>query len=135
MPFEVRLVLEGPQLQMSTIRQILRVTGKQRALSWTGGEESNVYIKKWEPQQRNVSPLHLSDVAEIKPEGEVQGRHKERIQKRRTSRDVYIVGFHCECDAQTFVRHWHRRPMEPIGFSHSFENGDSAPIVNAEILW
>ncbi|KAM3413521.1 hypothetical protein BST61_g11511 [Cercospora zeina] len=53
MPFEVRLTMEGPQLYASRLRHIFIVTGKLRNLSWSGGENLELSITKWEPK---ISP-------------------------------------------------------------------------------
>lgn len=53
---------------------------------------------------------------------------------RRTPVPRYICGFATEAEAQTFVRYWHRRTMEPYA-DFDYENGDIPPVVIAEILW
>lgn len=58
MPFEARLVLDGPQLQTSAIRWILHASGKDRALSWSGGAEKTPRITEWAPRDA-PSPMNL----------------------------------------------------------------------------
>ncbi|EME41853.1 hypothetical protein DOTSEDRAFT_74045 [Dothistroma septosporum NZE10] len=153
MPFEARLTLEGPQLQASAIRHIIMESAKARSLSWSGDENVNVKVTKWEPQHR-VSALDNSEYAErfgdddvnLTPQAneatkdgatllaEAAGANESR--KRRMPNPVYIVGFHTEGAALSFVSHWHRRPMESKGEGfYGDSEGDSAPIAIVELLW
>lgn len=146
MPFEVRLALEGPQLSMTSIRQTLAASGAERALPWSGSQDNKLNIHKWEPQQ-SVSPQDRSYYArsnmdtvpleDSTPVDDAPGQAESSgsAQRRRIPRNVYLVGFNHEADAQTFVQYWHRRPMLPSRLNQSFEDGESAPIVNAELLW
>lgn len=148
MPFEVRLTLEGPQIAMARIRYIIYESGRERALSWSGGEEMNVKISKWEPFHDVSAPQARSGQVgtsirgwEEDDEQERASRHaaragngEEGLQRRRTEAPVYVLGFHTEHAARSFVAHWHRRPLES-GKGGEDEEGDLPPVVNAELLW
>jgi len=147
MPYEVRLTLEGPQLPVSRIRYIVYESGRDRALGWSGGDEANIKISKYEP----VLPMRSGG-----PNASVSDRRSEDVQiqldmnrsqipfpdsedgkaaqKYRTPNFVYIVGFHTEHAAQSFVRYWHRKPMN-WGSKTVDSAGDLPPIANAELLW
>lgn len=162
MPYEVRLTLEGPQLQLSSIRHILLATAKERSLAWSGGDEMIPKINKWEPKA-NVSPMdHVSEGArriaranqrteeeqmerdleqqqkkqENEGEGMEIGRNGQKQMLRRTPGLVYIVGFYTEMAAQQFVTYWHRRPMmwKGEGAEKEWED-DLPPVTNVELLW
>lgn len=50
MPFEVRLTLEGPQLQLPFIRHVLRTSARDRGLGWsTGADDELPRLSQWEP--------------------------------------------------------------------------------------
>ncbi|KAK5734408.1 hypothetical protein LTR17_008906 [Elasticomyces elasticus] len=160
MPFEVRLTMEGPQIQGSAIRHTLLTTAKERALGWSGGEEMAPKITKWEPQN-NVSPMdnmkslasrsiaaaNERDAATSPEELEELEKEKERkgavdvgtAQKqemqRRTPGVVYIVSFYTEMAARQFVAYWHRREMivDREKEREDFED-DLPPIACAEML-
>ena len=152
MPYEVRLTLEGPQVSMARVRYVIFESSRDRALGWSGGEEANVKITKYEPKRspfsangnedtkagQTASPanrteqLQLSwDMAKSQVTMDVPS---EGDQRRRVAKPVYIVGFHTEHAAQSFVRYWHRRPMD-WGDKKTDQEGDLAPIANAELLW
>ncbi|KAM0719667.1 hypothetical protein Q7P37_003798 [Cladosporium fusiforme] len=148
MPYEVRLTLEGPQLPMSRIRSVVFDSSRRRALEWSGGDEVNIHITKYEPriEQRvsedseTASRLGRTEQTQLQLDmnrSQVSTGHsvdREDAQKRRTVNSVYIAGFHTEHAAQSFVRHWHRRPVS-IGGRAADEEGDLPPIANAELLW
>lgn len=149
MPYEVRLTLEGPQIAMNRIRYIIYESGRERALSWSGGEEMNVQISRWEahhdlsaPQARSGQiETAIGNLDEQDEEQEKMDRHamkagngEEGLQRRRTEIPVYVLGFHTEHAARSFVAHWHRRPLE-LGKGGEDEEGDLPPVVNAELLW
>ena len=48
--------------------------------------------------------------------------------------EAFIVGFATERAMQSFVHHWHRRPMETQGFEQDTKS-DLPPIINVEQLW
>ena len=167
MPYEVRLTLEGPQLHQSNIRHILYVSGRDRALTWSGGEDGVPLITKWEPLNPSEAPSGSSKKADAVRWGQLQTRpaaertqmEKDVIrlyrkdareedggteeakamaqeQQRRTLPLVYILGFHTETAMQSFVRFWHRRPMEWEGVDRpGDEEGDLPPIASVERLW
>jgi hypothetical protein len=150
MPFEVRLTLEGHQLPITRIRYIIYESGRDRALGWSGGEEANIKITKYEPRRPEPSASGNEEVAggasnrteqaqlsfdmtksQI-PSGE--SYYNDTLQKKRGANAVYILGFHTEHAAQSFIRYWHRRPMD-WGSKKVEVEGDLAPIANAELLW
>ena len=151
MPFEVRLTLEGPQLPMSRIRYVIYESGRDRALGWSGGDEANIKITRYEPR-RPESPTSGNEEgvsAAWSPAEQSQlsfDMSKSRIspsdsdasaksqQKRRVANPVYILGFHTEHAAQSFIRYWHRKPMD-WGSKKADPEDDLAPIANAELLW
>lgn len=171
MPYEARLTFEGPQLHPSRIRHILLLSGKDRGLSWSGGEDATPRVTKWEPRfQTAPSPMneksgaqkwasavervdegkaerdafkssskvHLSRDGDTDHEASLDVKAEQEQQKRRTSTLVYIVGFHTESAMQSFVRFWHRRPMEWKGADNgraSDEEDDLPPIAKVEVLW
>jgi hypothetical protein len=49
-------------------------------------------------------------------------------------RDAFIIGFATERAMQSFVQHWHRRPMQMEKFEHDTKS-DVPPIINVEALW
>lgn len=133
-PFEARLTLEGPQLSQSSIHQVLHLSGKDRALSWSGGHDTvDVRLTKWEPREPDaaISPGDLATPAAQRtedaqlsrdfansrgiditaPADEDTGLYKHT--PRSGFNDVYIVGFDTKEALQTFVAFWHRRPMDP----------------------
>lgn len=147
MPYEVRLTMEGPQIGPSMVRHILMESGRQRGLSWNGGEGLGMKITRWTPQLM-PSPIQNDERAwaalEKRTEKEQMDMDVARARqssqdpayaelKRRTPPEVYILGFHTERAAQSFVAHWHKRPLEmdPI----SFPDWDASPIANVSMLW
>lgn len=147
MPYEVRLTLEGPQLPTSRIRYIVYESGRERALGWSGGEESNIKISKYEP----VPPLWSAGTRGPAPGGRTEqsqlsidmnrsqvtfsdSHDLEGAKKYKKANSVYILGFHTEHAAQSFVRYWHRKPMD-WGKKSVDMDGDLPPIANAELLW
>lgn len=163
-PVEVMLRLEGPQLAISHIRSALSKTARDRGMPWTGKDNSEMKISKWEIRGTNISPMSNREFKVLKerrseateksatsPPGEQEYEDKyedtyeddqedgdedgdvEVHRKRRQPAPGYIIGFDTESEAQTFVAYWHRRAMGLADFY--YENGDVAPLVNAEILW
>ncbi|GAB7349884.1 hypothetical protein MBLNU459_g0577t1 [Dothideomycetes sp. NU459] len=133
-PVEVVLRLEGPQLAVPHIRSAIYNAAKSRGLPWTG-EQKALDVFKWEPHGRRVSPMgrqRLEEHAETF-EKDAEGKDKEPQRAMREALPCYTLGFNNESDAQTFVRYWHRRPMHLEDFV--FEDSDTPPVVNAEILW
>ena len=138
-PYELRLTLEGPQLQLSKIRHILYESGRDRALSWSGSESSNVpTITRWDPSaflsqsselpkdttkesiarvdRRSEDEQLRRDVAKLQAryggsEG-AEGNGGTKGTKRRLPGGVYILGFQTESAAQSFRAFWHGRAME-----------------------
>jgi len=150
MPYEVRLTLEGPQLPLSRIRYIIYESGRDRALGWSGGDEANIKITRYEPKRpatptsenedsKSVArhPTEQSQLSwdmsksRVSPSGSDVG---DNAQRRRTANPVYILGFHTEHAAQSFIRYWHRKPMD-WGSKRTDSEDDLAPIANAELLW
>lgn len=156
MPYEVRLTLDGPQLQVGRIRHILYNTGKARALCWSGGREIVPKITKWVPA-KSLSPMDHTSLGAMtaaaktvhqedesaplvidleKMRNRTQLESSGNLQHRRTANDVYVLGFHSEGAAQRFVAFWHRRPMELKQRNNDIDDeGDLPPIANAELLW
>lgn len=150
MPYEVRLTLEGPQLPISRIRYIVYESGRDRALGWSGGEEANVKISKYEPKVSSLTASESDKTAGVSKSRTEQSQlrwdmvnsqvsfdsveNSDIAQRRRTSSPVYILGFHTEHAAQSFIRHWHRKPME-WGSKKTDSEDDLAPIASAELLW
>lgn len=154
MPFEVRLTLDGPQLQTSTIRFILHASGKSRALPWSGGDEIIPPIAKWEPHA-SISPMDhhsqraranawdrteeeqaLHDLSKLRQRQGKEGANGLIQEQRRTPQLVYIVGFYTEGAAQSFISYWHRRSMAWKGVdSGKDEEEDLPPVANVEMLW
>lgn len=163
LPFEVRLTLDGPQLSLSIIQFILHETALARSLGWSGGEERVPRIAKWQPvyappamahwgaaevwrrqdhatmteEQQTASEVGRQRAAQTAADGIEIGPDDERP-KRRVPKSVYIVGFHTEAAAQSFVSYWHRRPMywkSEKSAAGIDEKGDTPAITNAELLW
>ncbi|KAM0707061.1 hypothetical protein Q7P35_006392 [Cladosporium inversicolor] len=150
MPFEVRLTLEGPQLPMSRVRYILYESGRDRALGWSGGDESNIKITKYEPRSPESPKCENDEGASVAWSPAEQSQlsfdmSRSRVTqpgsdasddalKRRKAHPVYILGFHTEHAAQSFIRYWHRKPMD-WGSKKADPEDDLAPIANAELLW
>ncbi|KAK4493753.1 hypothetical protein PRZ48_014938 [Zasmidium cellare] len=148
MPFEVRLAMEGPQLGPSLVRHILMESGRSRGLSWNGGEELNMKVTRWTPHLM-PSPMQndrkAANALEERTEEEQMridvSRHTQSSQdpqyaelKRRTPPEVYVLGFHTERAAQSFVAYWHRRPLE-VAQPEDAAEWDAPPIANASMLW
>ncbi|EME88683.1 uncharacterized protein MYCFIDRAFT_213375 [Pseudocercospora fijiensis CIRAD86] len=154
MPYEARLTMEGPQLQPSVIRHIMMDDGKKRGLSWSGGDNFDLKITRWELDMDSVPSEYdrseraarwverqelgedIPDPAASSPTFEAEPKAKEP--PRRTPGNVFIIGFHTENAAQSFIAHWHRRPLRRPGASEADameEDGDLPPIANLEILW
>jgi hypothetical protein len=162
MPYEVRLTLEGPQLNLAKIRHILLSTANHRSLAWSGGDELVPKISKWEPKA-NLSPheretsLAMSKeyTSRLTEEELTAWKQKKRIREEgretkaadvtmkeqrhvptRELAPVYILGFYTELAAQQFVQHWRRRPMI-IGRGEEEKEweGDLPPVAIVELLW
>lgn len=142
-PVEVLLRLEGPKLSIPLVRSALVAAARRRDVPWTGVEVTKIPIEKWVAKNPDVSPLNpkngLKDyeLLESNSSESVQGgdgieESDSRSSGGRLPPACYIVGLQTEAEAQTFVRYWHRRPMELS--IDGFDYGDVAPIVNAEIL-
>nr|POE94252.1 hypothetical protein CFP56_16492 [Quercus suber] len=166
LPHEVRLTLDGPQLHLSTIQFILHETALARSLGWSGGDERVPRITKWQPQfapsatdksrfgraaawgkriqtevteeEKGEADLVRQHSAQSKADAFVTGPDEEKP-KRRVPNSVYIVGFHTEAAAQSFIRYWHRRPMvwEGKGAMAGIDEdgGDLPAIADVELLW
>ena len=150
MPYEVRLTLEGPQIPLSRIRYIIYESGRDRALGWSGGDEANIKITKYEPRrpenptsgkEESVSvswpPAEQSQLSFDMSRSRVTSSGSDASEdslKRRKAHPVYILGFHTEHAAQSFIRYWHRKPMD-WGSKRADPEDDLAPIANAELLW
>ena len=150
MPFEVRLTLEGPQIPLSRIRYIIYESGRDRALGWSGGDEANIKITKYEPRGPENPTSGKEESASVSWPAAEQSQlsidmSRSRVTsggsdasedslKRRKAHPVYILGFHTEHAAQSFIRYWHRKPMD-WGSKRADPEDDLAPIANAELLW
>lgn len=150
MPFEVRLTLEGPQIPLSRIRYIVYESGRDRALGWSGGDEANIKITRYEPRRPETSTsgneeggsvawpaAEQSQLSIDMSRSRVTSRGSDASEdslKRRKAHPVYILGFHTEHAAQSFIRYWHRKPMD-WGSKRTDSEDDLAPIANAELLW
>ncbi|KAK4996613.1 hypothetical protein LTR66_003812 [Elasticomyces elasticus] len=141
---EVLLHLEGPQLSKDMIRAAIFHDGQNRALHWTGGHEGNIKVTKLDsPSRASLSPLgsrKLPDDDVFPQEGHEQSRNEhegddgeERKTPMAKPAHKFIIDFDSDEAAQTFVTHWHRKEIPLADFT--YENGDTAPIVNAEVLW
>jgi hypothetical protein len=150
MPYEVRLTLEGPQIPLSRIRYVIYESGRDRALGWSGGDEANIKITRYEPKRpENPTSGNEEGSSMAWPLAEQTqlsfDMSKSRVSlggsdagddalKRRKAHPVYILGFHTEHAAQSFIRYWHRKPMD-WGSKKANPEDDTAPIANAELLW
>lgn len=150
MPYEARLTLEGPQLHISAIRHILLASGRDRGLGWSGGDDLAPRLTRWEPLplREAPSPMRKTSTAQkhtLAQESKTKveestsadaSKPQTHEQKRRTPQSVYIAGFHTEGAMQSFVRFWHRRPIDwETGQRSGIEEGDLPPIANVEVLW
>ncbi|KXS95540.1 hypothetical protein AC578_6992 [Pseudocercospora eumusae] len=154
MPYEARLTMDGPQLQPSVIRHIIMDDGKRRGLSWSGGDNFDLKITRWELEKGSIPSeedrsewaerwAQAQETAEKRPSlrAPSQTSKAETTGKelpRRTPGHVFVVGFHSENAAQSFIAHWHRRPLCRPGASEAdamAEDGDLPPIANLEMLW
>lgn len=140
MPFEARLTMEGPQLQTSTIRHIMNETGRQRGLSWSGGENFDLRITRWEAKALpNVTRNSDAFATRRADWGDSAGNDVDlaKTQKQRTLNLVYIVGFHSEEAAQTFVTYWHHRKLESASTrnTHAVDEGEDPPVARVEMMW
>ncbi|USW55697.1 hypothetical protein Slin15195_G090160 [Septoria linicola] len=150
LPFEVRLTMEGPQLQANTIRHIMLETGKQRNLSWSGGDKYNMQITKWEPvvapKARDISEFAAKNAPGIRDEraSDLSGRQLSNAQAaseergarlHRTPPHVFILGFYTEIAAQSFITYWHKRSLELPGKEVAETDDDLPPIAHVEMLW
>ncbi|PPJ52448.1 hypothetical protein CBER1_10317 [Cercospora berteroae] len=148
MPVEVRLTMDGPQLHASRLKHIFLETGKRRNLSWSGGENFELDIMKWEarvsPSSADVSEFAQKNAAGIREGRESDDSGKQikkakndepETQPMRTPPHVFIVGFHTEDAAQSFIAYWHKRKLElPNARAPDFED-DSPPVAHVELLW
>jgi hypothetical protein len=148
-PYEARLTLEGPQLQASSIRYVLRAAAKDLGLSWSGGNTSTPKITKWEvpgtngvpsPTDRSSRAAHLARKTSI---AEQQQKSRESMTEEAKNpaektvyraKAVYIVGFQTQGAVQRFIAFWHRRPMTWKGLEKEGEE-DLPPITNVDLLW
>ncbi|KAF7192031.1 hypothetical protein HII31_06676 [Pseudocercospora fuligena] len=154
MPYEARLTMEGPQLQPSVIRHIMMNDGKRRGLSWSGGDNFDLNITRWElenvpfPSEHDRGEWAARWVEEQETGVKIPNRRaasqtseaetKSKEQPRRTPGHVFVIGFHTEDAAQSFITHWHRRPLRRPDASEAdalAEDGDLPPIANLEMLW
>jgi len=150
MPFELRLTFDGPQLRAGIIRSILHACGIARGLAWSGGDNMNPTITKWEPvESPSAMDLHSSrtldfrgrwsETADMSPDFErLEDGGDNTGLKRRTPLVVYILGFHTEHAMQTFLRFWHMRPMawKGVDVATQYDEEDELPpITRLEILW
>ncbi|KAK5169511.1 uncharacterized protein LTR77_005487 [Saxophila tyrrhenica] len=152
MPYEARLTLEGPQLHGSSIRHLFMFSGRDRGLSWSGNDDPAPRITDWQPERRKMTPSaerhgfeaerwkNSPHKFELKPIEDDIGPNSEQPAdglKQRTQQKVYVVGFHTENAMQSFVRFWHKRPMEWKGLNKHFgvgEDGDLPAIAHVEAL-
>ncbi|KAF2208117.1 hypothetical protein CERZMDRAFT_49885 [Cercospora zeae-maydis SCOH1-5] len=159
MPFEVRLTMDGPQLHTSRLRHIFLETAKERNLSWSGGQNMELSITRWEPQvspksadtseyaAKNVPRPGDEEEEEQQQEqaaGNEQGKKRSRKAKlqdilkqlpKRTPPHVFIVGFHTHDAAQSFVMHWHMRKLKEPDPRASYVEEDAPPVAHVELLW
>lgn len=148
MPFEARITLEGPQLSLNALRHEILDSGKKRGLSWSGEDNNTIQLSRWDGK-RWMSPMSDSEAAWSKVAERSEEEENKRAtyradrqkdddpsgsqQKRRSPGVVYIVGFHTEKAAHSFVQYWHRRP---IGLQKNNDiEGDLPPIANVDLLW
>ncbi|KAF2860269.1 hypothetical protein K470DRAFT_299784 [Piedraia hortae CBS 480.64] len=141
---EARLTLEGAQLTLATVRQILLTSAQSLGLSWNDEAEIVPRISKWEPQF-NMSPLSRSQEAydlaakldatsDTPKQDKAENSPKPNI--RSAARIVYILGFETQGALQRFIAFWHRRHMCWEGVERKgIIEGDEPPIANVEHLW
>ncbi|WPH02898.1 Hypothetical protein R9X50_00576600 [Acrodontium crateriforme] len=164
LPYELRLTLDGPQLQAPVLNHIFLKSATARASPWSGGVEQAPRITKWNP----TAAAALARVAQNSTNGKIAtsdsngsqetelaqiihdtkrlertweaSRNEENAEVRPKGRPppgVFILGFHTENAAQAFRRFWHRREMTWKGVD--LRVGDHAddlpPIANVETLW
>lgn len=130
MPFELRLALDGPQLSQTRIRQAFGNSSIDRGLGWSGGDDNFVRVSKWEAKHRDLN-IDLSDENR-------RGTNSEEETRERSWRmpaPVYILGFHTEHAAQSFLRYWHKRPLVDASDMPDEVSADLPPIVELEVLW
>ncbi|KXT18654.1 hypothetical protein AC579_9828 [Pseudocercospora musae] len=154
MPYEARLTMEGPQLQPMVIRHIMMDDGKRRHLSWSGGDNFNLRITRWDMEKGAIPSEHdrgewaarwvqRQETNDKTPSLCASSQTSEAGTKgkelpRRTPGHVFVIGFHTEDAAQSFIAHWHRRPLRRPDASDAdalAEDGDLPPIANLEMLW
>ncbi|KAL1303369.1 hypothetical protein AAFC00_006766 [Neodothiora populina] len=140
MPAEVLLHLEGKEIPMPQIRYAFGKAARFRGLPWTG-DDRLIYLEKWDGGAKDISPMGSRGFKFDVAHEEIAGPSDEESttslvepsrRKFRGALQRYIVGFDNQAEAETFVRHWHMQPL--LGLDHML-NGDSAPIVNVEVLW
>ncbi|KAK6003673.1 hypothetical protein QM012_009444 [Aureobasidium pullulans] len=152
-PYVVMIRLEGPQLPITMVRGVLGKVERERRIPWNR-EFGHLSYRIWEPKPKNVSPLStnnrldkggnktrnrwLEDIEELAEMDNALGeedRHDERPggRERRKARSSYLFGFDSEDAALTFVQYWHRRSLDMS--SMNFDTEDTAPVVEAELLW
>ncbi|KAF2723166.1 hypothetical protein K431DRAFT_283328 [Polychaeton citri CBS 116435] len=142
MPFEVRLTLQGPQLSVFTVRRILEHSGRDRGLSWSGGDEAQMRVSKWEPH-RSISPMDESaysrynDITALDEEQQIQADAYKEKASRRSHPPVYIVGFEDQRAMHSFVHYWHKRPLchENVHPVNEDAGDEPPPIADVEVLW
>lgn len=158
MPFEARLELEGPQLQLPFIRHVLRTCARDLGLRWSGGEDDLPKLARWEPDEANYMPsmsnkttsasdwagnLYKRGFSTKQADPSTGADHgkgdsaDDAELKRRMPRPVYIVGFATERALHSFVHFWHRRPVAwpGAGKAGGEEEGDVPPVMHAQALW
>lgn len=156
-PYEARLTMEGPKVGVSYLRHVFMLSGKERGLTWSGGEDTAPQIHEWdsEAQFDAPSPRASGRIVEKWRRQDENKKHTKSIldepndhrsedaerspefANQRSHNKVYVLGFQTERAMQSFVRHWHRRPLEADRgrFSPMGGEDDLPPVLNVEILW
>lgn len=137
MPVEVRFTMDGPQLGLNAIQFVMMQSGRQRGAHWSGAKNEMIDIFKWEGGNAYGDKDEGKEAdEEERPKREKGGAEvgDTKELKRRLPKPVYVMGFRTERAAQSFVAHWHGRPIEGLGLKTGLED-DIPPIAQAEILW
>ena len=159
MPFEARFTMEGPQLSLSSLRELFRLVARDRGLAWTATDSNVPVLTKWErfwigpvprlEDRRNRRSSDWANWFEHRDEnstGPIDSRrtgeqHQAEPQDSSTllhpGPSVFIVGFPTERSLQSFVHFWHLRPLalESKKASTDREANDVPPVAHVDILW
>lgn len=121
----VHVKLEGSQLTLDEIGELVEADGRQRNLAWKlrdswGKGGISVSLRGWAPREPET-PEAEDDGAEAE-----WGSHKPRPENFFTR---FFLSFQTVHDARRFTRAWHRRPL------NINENEQRACIVHTSLIW